>query len=136
LAHFFTHLNGLQVIQGQEKSSNYDPTLHISGGFTKNEGEYSRPLALHGKDIQIYAKNNDDSISNSSDVYASETDANFKISTDEVNLQLGSTYLNLFRAGNASNSLLTSGDLKINIGQETPVETSEIEVNIGKENEN
>ena len=88
LAHFFTKINGLNVVAEKEIDDNYDPTLHISGGYTDKAGEYSRPLALHGENIQIYAKDGQFNNNLNFYKYQSQTDTSLKISTDEVNLKL------------------------------------------------
>lgn len=139
LAHFFTKINGLSVT-GEEKITNYyDPTLHISGGYTDREGEYSRPLALHGKNIQMYAFDGR-TVNSEDNKFLSETDAGLKISTDEAKLQLGSTYFNLFRdtnSDNKHNTLMTANGLKINVGEEVSKAYVIEEVNIdstGQEN--
>ena len=137
MAHFFTKINGLEVNDNRDDfDAYYDPTLHISGGHTNNKGEYSRPLALHGKDIQMYAMDGSKINQNESNQFLLTTDANIQISTDKANIQLGSTHLNLFR-DNAKepNNLTTVNDLKINVGQEVANEYEVEEVNISN-NEN
>ena len=139
LAHFFTKINGLEIKQSKdENNKTYDPTLHISGGFTEKAGEYSRPLALHGENIQMYAADGtyiDNNGKEDVDKFLSQTDAGLKISTDEAKLQLGSTYFNLFRGKDDEqiNSLMTTTDLKINVGKENLNDYWIEEVNIGND---
>lgn len=137
LAHFFTKINGLKVNGSDEINNYYDPTLHISGGYNDLYGEYSRPLALHGKNIQMYALNGTGNLNDNKFLF--ETDANLQISTDEAKLQLGSTYFNLFRDTNSNNkynTLMTTNGLKINVGEEIPREHVIEEVNISETGEN
>lgn len=136
LAHFFTKINGLKVKGSNEIDENYNPTLHISGGYTDEDGEYSRPLALHGRNIQMYALDGSgrDPLD---DKFLSETDAGLKISTDEAKLQLGSTHFNLFRdtiGTNNINTLTTANDLQINVGEEVLNDSMVEEFNAGNNN--
>lgn len=127
LAHFFTKINGLKIKADNDINENYNPTLHISGGYTDEDGEYSRPLALHGKNIQMYALDGSgkDPLD---DKFLSETDAGLKISKDEAKLQLGSTYFNLFRDNTENtNTLMTVNDLQINAGLQNTLNNSMIE---------
>ena len=136
LAHFFTKINGLKVRGNNEVDENYNPTLHISGGYTDENGEYSRPLALHGKDIQMYALDSSGGSSTAdNDKFLSETDAGLKISTNEAKLQLGSTKLNLFRDNsNEVNTLSTVNSLNINVGKKVLAETKIEEYDAGNGN--
>lgn len=117
LGQMFVSNNGFKA-DGSEKS-----TLFITSGLTSEYGEYSRPLSLHGAQIDLFAKD----ASNTKRFY-SKTDSHISLKTNEFNLNLGeegeSTSLNLYRNIGSTNNLMTVGDLKINAGvqQEGPSE--------------
>lgn len=106
------------------ENNDHDPTLYITGGLTENNGEYARPLSLHGKRISLFAKDQD-----VDKKIAKITDSELSLDTDSFKINLGSndkgfTTLRLFRNFDNNNNLMTAGNFKINAGIEDNKELS------------
>ena len=100
------------------QNSDHDPTFRISGGGS-NYGEYTRPIALHGKDISLFARPYD--VSTEANKHVKETDANIRINTDALKLEVGQNHLWLNRTN--ANELQTKGNLTVNVGPAAATET-------------
>jgi hypothetical protein len=102
---------------------NHNPTLYITGGLTDRNGEYARPLSLHGKHISLFAQG-----SGNAQNFLPITDSELLLQTDkfEVNLGDNGTTLKLFRDNdNNNNNLMTMGNFKVNAGAQTNGESEE-----------
>ena len=126
------------------------PVKEISTVFITGSGnqldEYTRPISMHGQNINLYAKKPiaedyvkvplgkgnyvEDGNGGYREIQSGEqgnytlgyvsktTDANIQISTDDSQIQIGGTKLKLFRENTEINELTTTGQMSINIGLE------------------
>ena len=95
-------------------NNEHDPTLYITGGLA-DEGEYTRPISLHGKYINLFAQ---DSMSQND--FFKTTDANLILQTNSFETSVGQSTFKLFRDLNndISSNLMSANNLKINAGIE------------------
>lgn len=101
---------------------NHNSTLYITGGLTERNGEYARPLSLHGKHISLFAQG-----SLNAQNFLPITDSELSLQTNkfEVNLGDNGTTFKLFREEDNNNNLMTMGNFKINAGAQTDGESEE-----------
>lgn len=86
-------------------NKNTSAPIHITGGRTSLDGDYNRPINVHGEEINLYARDNNNSNKN-----ALTTDAYIKITKTVGEIKIGSTILELQRNSNVSSSLNTNNN--------------------------
>lgn len=96
-----------------KEDEDHDPTLYLTGGLTDSDGEYARPISLHGKYINLFAK---DSTQLSGKF--KHTDANLNLQTNSFETNIGDSTFKLFRNWDNENpsNLMSANTLKINAG--------------------
>lgn len=96
-----------------KEDEDHDPTLYLTGGLTDSDGEYARPISLHGKYINLFAK---DSTQLSGKF--KHTDANLSLQTNSFETNIGDSTFKLFRNWDNENpsNLMSANALKINAG--------------------
>lgn len=95
------------------QNNDHDPTLYITGGLTGSNGEYARPISLHGKYINLFAQD-----SNKTNLEKNTSDANLNLQTGSFETKIGESTIKLFRDENneQSSNLMSANNLKLNAG--------------------
>lgn len=111
LGQLFISNTGLDPTVGEDED--HDPTLYLTGGLTDSDGEYARPISLHGKYINLFAK---DSTQLSGKF--KHTDANLSLQTNSFETNIGNSTFKLFRNWDNEDpsNLMSANTLKINAG--------------------
>ena len=100
-------------------SSQSTTQLYITGGANTSNGDYARPVSMHGNSVNLYALG-------SGSRTATSTDARIGLSQNDIIQQLGNTSFKLNRTGD--NSLTTAGKMAAIIGGDLNITSKALNV--------